>query len=223
MTTRYSKQREAILNYLENTTAHPTAEMIYEQIRLIIPNISLGTVYRNLAYLVESGQIMKIRTRNETMRFDARIREHYHLQCRLCGKVEDLAIHIDHRLNEEAERQSGAKIDHHDLCFVGICRDCITLMSDGRNADGTSESTVSVVSVLSDESDESDESFVSDQSNESFVTDESDESFVTDESDESTELHLSKISADSEAMSEMTESVKTLKSMKSKELAIVSE
>ena len=124
MTTRYSRQREAILNYLENTTEHPTAETIYEQIRHKIPNISLGTVYRNLAYLVETGQIMKIRTRNETMRFDARIREHYHLQCMICGKVEDLSIHIDYKLDEEAERQSGAKIDHHELCFVGVCKDC---------------------------------------------------------------------------------------------------
>ena len=148
MTTRYSKQREAILNYLEKSTEHPTAEMIYDQIRRKIPNISLGTVYRNLANLVESGQIMKIRTRNETMRFDARIREHYHLQCRLCGKVEDLAIHIDYSLNEEAERQTGLKIDHHELCFVGICRECTsaaassTLVSPVGSAAGSqSEST----------------------------------------------------------------------------------
>ena len=147
MTTRYSKQREAILNYLEKSTEHPTAEMIYDQIRRKIPNISLGTVYRNLANLVETGQIMKIRTRNETMRFDARIREHYHLQCRLCGKVEDLAIHINFRLNEEAERQSGLKIDHHELCFVGVCRDCTTAAANKSSAavggapGGSSENT----------------------------------------------------------------------------------
>jgi len=121
---RYSKQREAILNYLQSTTDHPTAETIYEKIRRNIPGISLGTVYRNLAFLADSGKIIKIRTRDETLRFDARTREHYHWQCRVCGKVGDLAIIVDPRLNAEAEQQSGVAIERHDLCFIGVCKDC---------------------------------------------------------------------------------------------------
>jgi Fe2+ or Zn2+ uptake regulation protein len=126
-TTRYSKQREAILDLLENTAEHPTAEAIYSQIRGKMPNISLGTVYRNLAFLADSGKIIKIRMLDGTLRFDARRRSHYHLQCRLCGRVEDLAVSVDPRLEEEAERESGAAIEGHDLCFIGVCRECRNL------------------------------------------------------------------------------------------------
>jgi Fe2+ or Zn2+ uptake regulation protein len=123
-TTRYSRQREAILKLLESTDEHPTAETIYERIRLTIPNISLGTVYRNLAFLADSGRIIKIRMRDDTLRFDARIHTHYHVQCRLSGKVDDLAMDVDPQLSDEAERLPGAMIEFHDLCFIGVCREC---------------------------------------------------------------------------------------------------
>jgi len=124
-TTRYSRQREAILSLLESTAEHPTAEAVYERIRRSMPSISLGTVYRNLTFLADSGAIIKIRMGDGTFRFDARRRTHYHLRCRKCGKVEDLAVDVDARLVDEAERQSGAKIESHDLSFSGICKDCL--------------------------------------------------------------------------------------------------
>ena len=54
---KHSKQRDAILTYLHSTKSHPTAETVYENVRESIPNISLGTVYRNLALLEELGEI----------------------------------------------------------------------------------------------------------------------------------------------------------------------
>ena len=59
---RYSKQRESIKNYLYGREDHPTADMIYTSIREEYPNISLGTIYRNLSLLVEIGEIQKITT-----------------------------------------------------------------------------------------------------------------------------------------------------------------
>jgi Fur family peroxide stress response transcriptional regulator len=122
--TRYSRHREAILEFLLHSKDHPTAETVYEHIRRFIPGISLGTVYRNLAFLADTGKIIRIRSRDDTLRFDARTREHYHWQCRICGKVGDLDIKIEPRLNFEAESQSGIIIERHDLCFIGVCRDC---------------------------------------------------------------------------------------------------
>ncbi|MDR3120405.1 MAG: transcriptional repressor [Clostridiales bacterium] len=122
--TRYSKQREAILALLEGTKDHPTAETVYAGIRSQMPNISLGTVYRNLAVLAGNGRIAKIRSRDETLRFDANTRDHYHWQCRVCGKVQDLPMAVETSLNAAAERACDAKIERHDLCFIGVCKSC---------------------------------------------------------------------------------------------------
>ena len=79
---RYSKQRELILNVLKERKDHPTAEMIYKDIIKIMPTIGIATVYRNLAALYESGQILKIETKQgESDRFDGNLMPHLHFQC----------------------------------------------------------------------------------------------------------------------------------------------
>ena len=132
VTTRYSRQREAILTLLKKTEDHPTAETVYERIRRQIPGISLGTIYRNLALLADTGQIVRIRMHDDTLRFDARLFDHYHWQCRVCGKVGDLDMKVEPGLNEEAERQSGIAIERHDLNFIGVCGDCAKNISPFR-------------------------------------------------------------------------------------------
>ena len=123
-TIRFSRQREAILNYLKNSKEHPTAELVYENVRKKIPNISLGTVYRNLALLVELNEIVRIRSDNDVLRFDAVITDHYHWQCRKCGCVKDLIMPLHKSLNEEASKELGENIESHELCFFGICKQC---------------------------------------------------------------------------------------------------
>ena len=123
-TIRYSRQREAILNYLKTSNEHPTAESVYENVRRQIPNISLGTVYRNLALLVELNEIVRIRSENDVLRFDAIITDHYHWQCRKCGQVRDLKMKLHKSLNQEAAEELGEEIESHELCFFGICKEC---------------------------------------------------------------------------------------------------
>ena len=87
----YSRQREAILDYLCHTTSHPTAEEVYTHIQSIYPNISLGTVYRNLALLVEHGQALKIQG-DECDHFDGQTKPHYHFLCDDCHRVYDVEM-----------------------------------------------------------------------------------------------------------------------------------
>ena len=87
----YSRQREAILDFLCHTTSHPTAEEVYMYIRGIYPNISLGTVYRNLALLVEHGQALKIQG-EDCDHFDGNTRLHYHFLCDSCHHVYDVEM-----------------------------------------------------------------------------------------------------------------------------------
>lgn len=121
---KYSKQREFILNTVKSSCKHPTADMVYEEVRKEIPNISLGTVYRNLNYLVENGEIKKITMPNASDRFDKTLENHYHLSCVVCHMIYD----IDHKklknIDHMVEEESGHKVLFHDIVFVGICKDC---------------------------------------------------------------------------------------------------
>ena len=94
---KHSKQREAIQFYLATHSNHPTAETVYLGIKEEFPNVSLGTVYRNLALLAENGEILKISTGVGPDRFDGCIDPHYHFFCTECGAVYDLKMEsIDH-------------------------------------------------------------------------------------------------------------------------------
>ncbi len=121
---RKSKQREAILNFLKNTSSHPTACSIYEAVRKEIPNISLGTVYRNLRLLKQEGEILELDLAGSLSRFDSDTRCHYHFRCEKCGNIFDLDEPVDTEKNERVARKTGFEVSHHILEFRGLCRDC---------------------------------------------------------------------------------------------------
>ena len=123
-TVKYSRQREAIKNYLMSTKEHPTAETVYEAIREVCPNISLGTVYRNLTFLVDHGEIIRIRCGEDSDRFDGNTARHYHFICRNCGCVKDLMmLSIDH-IDAIAGEHFDGRIEGHDAYFYGLCACC---------------------------------------------------------------------------------------------------
>lgn len=123
--TKYSRQREAIKEYLSQTKEHPTADMIYLKIREKYPNISLGTVYRNLNFLAEKGEIIKLDGMDGSDRFDGRTKPHYHFLCNKCQKLMDLEMEsIDH-INEIAGKGFSGKIEGHVTYFYGQCPECL--------------------------------------------------------------------------------------------------
>lgn len=123
-TIKYSRQREAIKEYVSNSKEHPTADNVYMSIRNIYPNISLGTVYRNLNLLAELGEIVKIDCQDGSVRFDGHNEQHYHLICKQCGKVTDLEMEsIDH-INVIANAGFDGKIESHITYFRGTCPEC---------------------------------------------------------------------------------------------------
>ena len=121
---KYSRQREAIKNFLANRYDHPTAETVYTRIKDEFPNISLGTVYRNLALLAEIGEIQKLSTGFGPDRFDGRPEPHYHFICNRCGSVLDLTVDgLDH-INVLAGQDFDGEIEGHLAYFYGKCPDC---------------------------------------------------------------------------------------------------
>ena len=119
---RHSHQREMIYEYLLASKEHPSAEMVYEDLKTQIPNLSLGTVYRNLRLLEELGKVRKVTTLNNVERFDAWCEDHIHFVCEECGKVIDLPYSCSEVINS-------IKIKEHDVAWAslimgGTCASC---------------------------------------------------------------------------------------------------
>ncbi|HHV94768.1 MAG TPA: transcriptional repressor [Firmicutes bacterium] len=121
---RNTKQREVILSVLRRTDTHPTADWIYQEVRKELPNVSLGTIYRNLRILVESGEALELSFSSDCSRFDGNPENHYHFACTKCGNVYDLDMPVVDTLNSQAEKASGHRVMSHRLEFYGICKMC---------------------------------------------------------------------------------------------------
>ncbi len=121
---RYSRQREAILAAVRNTTSHPTADSVYAHVRNSIPGISLGTVYRNLRLLVDAGELRALEGPGGVARYDGCTDGHYHFRCDVCGRVLDIDEPFDVDLDGEVAARTGLEIRCHSLEFRGVCTEC---------------------------------------------------------------------------------------------------
>jgi len=124
MIRRETKQREAILTILRHTDSHPTADWVYDEARKVMPNISKGTVYRNLKILREMGEISELNLSGTVSRYEGRQENHYHFRCEKCGRIFDLDEPVINELDERVARNTGFKVSHHQLEFRGLCGDC---------------------------------------------------------------------------------------------------
>ena len=124
---KYSRQRECIKNYLMTTKEHPTADEVYMKVKQEFPNISLGTVYRNLNLLTDIGDAVKISTPNGGDRFDGRLEPHNHFLCTKCGRLLDLDLdmHSIDEVNRLAAENFDGIITASSTLFYGECSDCI--------------------------------------------------------------------------------------------------
>ena len=129
---KYSRQRESIKSFLLSRYDHPTADTIYMNVRKEFPNISLGTVYRNLALLADLGEIIKITT-DGADRFDAHVDPHSHFICRNCHEVLDIRMEDEDFINKEAQKKFTGQIEGPTIQYFGLCRNCLS------KEDGVSE------------------------------------------------------------------------------------
>ena len=129
---RYSKKRQAMLDLLHQTTEHPSAESIYRQLKPVYPDLSLGTVYRNLKELAEDGTIASVTVVNDKERFDGRTDPHTHAICSECGKIIDLdRVTLPPDLLLRTGEVSDFSITYVKLQFVGVCDECIKTREKG--------------------------------------------------------------------------------------------
>ena len=127
MALKYSRQREAIKSFLMTRKDHPTADVVYENVRKEFPNISLGTVYRNLTLLSDMGELLRLRVGDGIDHFDATTEPHYHFICKKCGSVIDLEMENLDSINDIAGTNFGGRIEGHVAYFYGSCNKCTDL------------------------------------------------------------------------------------------------
>lgn len=125
-TVRYSKKREAILNAIRGTSCHPSAEWVYQQLKPRHPDLSLGTVYRNLAFFQKRGLIQSVGVVLGQERFDSIVTPHSHFICSCCGSVLDLPdICPETGLEQSVSSQYGFAVERCELTFYGLCPSCL--------------------------------------------------------------------------------------------------
>ena len=124
MALKYSRQREAIKKFMMTRKDHPTADVVYTNVRQQNPNISLGTVYRNLTLLADIGEIARLRVGDGVDHFDADTSPHYHFVCSKCGCVEDLEMDSIDDIIALAGANFDGHIAGHVTYFYGTCSNC---------------------------------------------------------------------------------------------------
>ena len=127
-TQKQFRKRNAILHYLQATKAHPSAETVYAELKQQIPDLSMGTVYRNLNLFRQQGLASVVATVQGVERFDANTEPHVHFICADCGTVTDLMeMEIPQAFSDRAAQLSGGKIDGCSLSFTGTCSHCTNI------------------------------------------------------------------------------------------------
>ncbi|KIO65441.1 hypothetical protein B4065_2575 [Caldibacillus thermoamylovorans] len=121
---RITPQRHAILEYLINSMAHPTADEIYKALEGKFPNMSVATVYNNLRVFKDVGLVKELTYGDSSSRFDFTTHDHYHAICESCGKIVDFQYPGLDEVEQFASHVTGFKVSHHRLEVYGLCPDC---------------------------------------------------------------------------------------------------
>ena len=117
---RYSRQRELIKEVVFSTNAHPSADWVYDKVKKTFPNISLGTIYRNLKQLSKMG-IIKTIYDGSVARFDWNTHPHNHLKCIECGRITDVKIDKTNNLTDKILDNHSFDVHDIEVTFIGTC------------------------------------------------------------------------------------------------------
>lgn len=121
---KVTPQRIAVYEFLASTKAHPTVEIIYQKLHSVYPNMSLATVYKTVDALQKMGIIQELNTGEEAFRYDAETVPHAHIQCTVCGRVDDVPDLAAAGLQQEVAESTGYEVASQQLYFYGVCPHC---------------------------------------------------------------------------------------------------
>jgi Fur family transcriptional regulator, peroxide stress response regulator len=122
---RMTKARAAILDELDRSSNHPTADELHRSLRRRLDGVSLATVYRGVDALAREGRIRVIEAPGGPRRFDRTMTDHYHVVCQSCGRVGDVGLRVSAPLESAVLGARGFRVLGHRLCFTGLCPVCV--------------------------------------------------------------------------------------------------
>jgi len=120
---RNTKQLEVVWQAVKDDTSHPTADQIYAKVRKRLPNVSLGTVYRNLQKLVADAKLQVLML-GRLQRFDPLVKRHQHFICQKCGQVFDVLVDKESEIRPVKLPHAGFQVNSHQVAFYGACKRC---------------------------------------------------------------------------------------------------
>lgn len=121
---RMTPQRHAILNFLLTSMSHPTVDEIYKALEMNFPNMSVATIYNNLRVFKDAGLVRELTYGDSSSRYDANMKDHYHIICQFCGKITDFDYPSLTEIEVKAEEKTGYQIDSHRMEMYGTCPEC---------------------------------------------------------------------------------------------------
>ncbi len=122
---KMTKQRKHIIETLKEVDTHPTADSVYEMVREKLPNVSMGTVYRNLKVLSKNGYIQRLDTVGLQKHYDGNTENHHHIVCEKCDRVSDLPVDMRVYFSINEEKVEGFKVTGYSFMMQGICPECM--------------------------------------------------------------------------------------------------
>lgn len=125
MSIKLTKQRQEILDLIQASSGHMTADEIHTKLKSQQVAIGIATVYRNLNVLYEEKLINRVRHPELGYIYDKNIHDHYHFRCVQCNKIQDVSIKYQKGLHDIVENDLGGKVMSHGINFEGICKDCL--------------------------------------------------------------------------------------------------
>jgi Fur family ferric uptake transcriptional regulator len=121
---RLTRQRKAVLEVVQRARHHPDAAWIYQEVRKLVPRVSLATVYRTLEALVAEGYLVPITKAGEATRYDANLHPHLHLLCEGCGAIVDLEVDLPDLLGPAQRAHPGVEVRSVEVTYRGLCPQC---------------------------------------------------------------------------------------------------
>lgn len=119
-----TRQRTRLIEVLRESDAHPTAAQLYEALLPEFPQLSLGTVYRNLEVLKAEGKLDEVPTRGPALRYDGNLEPHHHFVCEGCGTIQDIALREPRALRAGLRRKYRLRARGLRVTFYGLCEEC---------------------------------------------------------------------------------------------------
>ena len=125
MSLKLTKQRQEILDLIQASSGHMTADQIHSKLKDQQVTIGIATVYRNLNVLYDEKLINRVRHPELGYIYDKNTHDHYHFRCVQCNSIKDVSIEYQEKLHNIVEEDLGCKVESHNINFEGICKDCL--------------------------------------------------------------------------------------------------